>query len=439
MTKWSEVIKNNENVVVEKVIERMQSSEAHWTSKTILRMYEEDELNFDNALQRALVWDDERKSLLIHSLITNFPVDPIKAIKNGKKYDILDGKQRVLGTVIMFMQGKFKLVNIPDVIVVVNGEPDEVDLNDLTYDQLPEVVRDLIDEFTFLIKIMDENTSEEMVNEAFFRCNNYKPMSAIDLTRAKAKSQKTIKRIASNKLFTENLTANMLSKYVNEDIVIKSYIMLHEKDPSLATKDVRKYITDIEITEEEEKCLNDIYDRIYEMFDVMMSKKFDYIEKASDRKKAEKFQAKIAKRIVTRTHTISIVPIIRRSITEGITVEEMVNWFETFFSGKQKASISALYNEAAGGSGTGKKEAVRKRNNELNRNFDKWLKKLNTEKVKAAAAESNEVFEETIVPAEDNSNPDVKIVNETPEVHQMTIDEVTAAETATDEVASPAA
>lgn len=446
--KWSDIIaqKKENEFTLGNVQDRIGHSDIHWTGKQVLRMYENGELNFDNALQRALVWDLERKSLFIHSIIKNYQIDPIKSVKVDGVYDILDGKQRLLGTVISFMKGEFKLKGVPLVSIPVNGDDESmIDINDLTYEQLPEVVRCYIDEVNFTVSVLDEDTDEEDVNETFFRCNNYKPMAAIDLTRAKAKSQKDIYAIAHNKLFIDNLTESMLKKYANEDIVIKSYMMLHEKDPSLSNKDVRNYIVNIEFSDDDISQLNQVFDRIHEMYKIMKSKKFDDIEKAKDRTAREKFQAKIAKRIISKTHLVSVIPIIWKSIAEDVSVEDMVTWFESFFCGPKKATVCALYNEAAAGSGTAKKENVKRRNNELNKNFDKFLKNLNKNKMKEAIAESN-ADDPVIETKPDDAKAPVEntteVVNEkmeSPETHQMTIDEVITPENTTDEAASPAA
>lgn len=109
--KWSDIIaqKKENEFELGNVQDRIGHSDIHWTGKQVLRMYENGELNFDNALQRALVWDLERKSLFIHTIIKNYQIDPVKAVKVDGVYDILDGKQRLLGTLIAFMKGNLNL------------------------------------------------------------------------------------------------------------------------------------------------------------------------------------------------------------------------------------------------------------------------------------------------------------------------------------------
>lgn len=80
---------------------------------------------------------------------------------------------------------------------------------------------------------------------------------------------------------------------------------------------------------------------------------------------------KAAKRIYTRTHLISIVPIIKRSIVDGKTVEQMAAWAESFFSGKKSATISDRYNENSAARANDR-AAVNARLTEISKHYDKF-------------------------------------------------------------------
>ena len=47
----------------------MQRFNINWTAKALVNQMEKGKVNYDNAVQRNLVWDTEKKSLLIHSMI----------------------------------------------------------------------------------------------------------------------------------------------------------------------------------------------------------------------------------------------------------------------------------------------------------------------------------------------------------------------------------
>ncbi|MDE7246900.1 MAG: DUF262 domain-containing protein, partial [Lachnospiraceae bacterium] len=93
--------------------------------------------------------------------------------------------------------------------------------------------------------------------------------------------------------------------------MIKSYAVLHEEEPSLETKFIRPYMEKVEITEEDQVQMLEIYDRILAVHRMI-----------EDRK--------IAKRILTRTHMVSIVPVVWKSIEEGLSEQQFMEWFVTF-------------------------------------------------------------------------------------------------------------
>ena len=60
----------------------------------------------------------------------------------------------------------------------------------------------------------------------------------------------------------------------------------------------------------------------------------------------------------------------------------MAEWAEEFFSGKRSASISDIYNQNAG-SGSAKKESVRKRLEEIEKHFDGFFKAVSMDEADA--------------------------------------------------------
>ena len=69
--------------------------------------------------------------------------------------------------------------------------------------------------------------SDDEINEMFWRLNNGKPLSAIELTRVKAKSIDQIRALSKHDIFTSALSQKALNRYTNEDIVIKSWAALY--------------------------------------------------------------------------------------------------------------------------------------------------------------------------------------------------------------------
>ena len=92
----------------------LRSAKIEWTARKLYKMTQRNEITFDNAVQRGLVWDSKKKSLLIHSMLSGYPIPPFYAAKNDDKYDMLDGKQRI-NAIADFIAGKFELEGIPEV------------------------------------------------------------------------------------------------------------------------------------------------------------------------------------------------------------------------------------------------------------------------------------------------------------------------------------
>lgn len=157
----------------------------NWTVKNLKTMCDEkDTLSFNHPIQRqSSQWDNEQQSLLIHSILANFPVpsvyvhkmESIESDAKGKhtySYSVLDGKQRMT-TVFSFINGEFSLSeNLPD--VEIEGEIYEIAgkyFEDLDEDVQQEILR-----FKFNIQSF-EDVNDEVIEDIFFRLNNSTPLT----------------------------------------------------------------------------------------------------------------------------------------------------------------------------------------------------------------------------------------------------------------------
>lgn len=326
-----------------------------WTVRKVVSNYKNGITVFDNAVQRGLVWDIERKSRLIRSTILNRPIPPIYASKHEEIYSNLDGKQRS-HTYVEFLDDEFVLEGL-DPIEVMNtetGEVEDVELNGKCFSELPQELQDAITDSTITVIVLNNATEDEEC-EIFFDINNGKPMNAITVSRVRAKSRKEIVELGSHELFKNALTEKALAQYTNEDIVVKSWAMLHEESPAMDTKYIRSLMRDVEITEDDKIQLGMCFDRVIETYKTILNE-----------------DKKIAKRVITRTHMISIMRVAWRSIEEDKTVEQFSKWFMSFFNGKRSATNNSTYNTAAG-TGSGKAASVKKRLEELEKSYNDFF------------------------------------------------------------------
>lgn len=332
-----------------------EHSETNLTVRAYIEKIEDNEITFDIDIQRAYVWKDiEQKSALIQSLIMNDIIPPFIFNKVDGIYEGMDSKQRSI-TILKFFHDEFALKGVmPIEVVNDNGELEELDINGFKYSELPECCQNAIKDYNLSIWYLSD-ADQEQVARNFCNLNNGKTINAATLNRIKAKSKDQIKRLSNHKMFAEALTATAIDGHVNEDLVIKAHAILYAEEPSMDTKWIRPYMKVATITHSEEEEIKNVFDRIWMIHGMIEDKK-------------------IAKRIYTRTHMISVVPIIAKSIKDDISDKDMMEWFVMFYSGKKSATISSVYNSAAG-SGSGKKDAVQKRLDEIEKSYTEYFLK----------------------------------------------------------------
>ncbi len=333
------------------------------TARDLKTMYEKGNLSFDNAVQRSFVWKnttkDNRMSMLIDSMMRGLPIPPMYCnciyddIKN-KIYDFLDGKQRTT-TIIKFLNDEFTLVNIP----LFEEEEIDIDLNGKTYSQLPEEYQDRIKTYSLTVYYY-ENMEQEDAIEMFRRLNNGKSPTAIELTRANAESINEIMKLGSHNLFNIALSERSLSGYANEDIVIKTWILLYSDNKSFETKSVRPIMKDAIISEDQVKEMNKIFDMYVEVYNILLDEK----------------ERKIARKLLNKTNMISLMSIFKKAIDNAIKERIIKNWISEFFGDeKGNGSTHEKYNEIIKGRIAVTENAVNERKNILLEDFKEFCDK----------------------------------------------------------------
>lgn len=188
------------------------------TVKTLKAMKDnpsKDTIDFNSPIQRKSgMWDEKRKSLLIHSILMNsiYSVPTVyfrKDMVSDKKYQysVIDGIQRIT-TVFDFIDNKFPLSEVPTVIL--DGTAYDVSgkyYSDLEQDCQQEIIR-----FKLRIEAFEpeDGDTEEYVNntieEVFGRLNSAVPLTSAQLCKAKAGTDVAIllNKLLSSHFFTES-------------------------------------------------------------------------------------------------------------------------------------------------------------------------------------------------------------------------------------------
>lgn len=333
------------------------------TSRDFRSMLERGTISFDNAVQRSFVWKntakDNRMSMLIDTMMRGLCVPPLYCNcifkdPKDKVYDFVDGKQRVM-TVIKYLNDEFPLIGIPTFTM---EDGSELDLNGKRFSELPEDFQDNIKLFSFTVNYY-ENMDQDDVEELFRRLNNGRPLSAIELTRATANSKKMIREIASHRIFQAALNEKSMAGYVNEDIAIKTWILFYGDTKSFETRIVRPTMRDSIITDEQTQEILQCYDQMLEDYELI-------------KKKETKESARVCRKIFKKTHMLSLMPIIRKSIADSAEAEKVAEWIEEFFKPTKEASIMEQYNENAK-AGSAKAEAIKAREDALEKSYYQYM------------------------------------------------------------------
>ncbi len=173
----------------------MEIQTVSWNVKQLIRMSERETLLFNYPIQRGGgQWKHLQKSYLIHSLAQSYPIPPVyflgdkQQILNEKNVLqtvvirwILDGKQRIT-TMIEFTEDRFKLEkSTPNVFI----EGEEFEVADKFFSELDAEVQDMILSRSILTyTVAEESTSDEEIEDLFFRMNNGSPLTVTQKAKA---------------------------------------------------------------------------------------------------------------------------------------------------------------------------------------------------------------------------------------------------------------
>lgn len=320
----------------------LKKANIQWSAKTLKNHVTKGKVLFDCAVQRGHVWDAERKSLLIHSMIEGYPIPALYfAKREDDKYDALDGKQRS-EAIRGFLENEYALSSgTPSII---NEDGFEESIAGLKFDELSAWAKDAVNDYSLTIYYFDGITDEE-ISELFFRINNGKPLSSVELTRVRAKSIDRFQIIANHELITESISDAGKKRYNDENVAMQSWVLCFSDICDFTTKNFRPLIENAQVEEEQIEKLNNA---------------MAYVQTLLNRLDIDnKDEKRIVKRIRTRTHLVSCIYLAHKAVEKGIDGYKYGEIVYKFFNSSQ-TSISSTYNNAVG-SGSAKPDKIRSR------------------------------------------------------------------------------
>lgn len=362
-----------------------------WGAKQLAAMVKNKRIVFENIIQRSYVWEKARKSLFIHSLAIGVPIpatyakrfDDGSGKRNSNVYDMLDGKQR-FSTVAEFINNELVLTELP-LVTFYNELTDEQETEDISnkiFKELSEGLQEKIKNARISVVYFDNLTKEEE-KELFKRLNNGKPLSTKSRVLASCRDIEGLLDIGSHELFAEMLTEKALANKNHVSIIMKIWCMMNQDiaDVSFESKNFNPLMETTEISEEERLEMVQVFDLIMNTHTVLMERK----------------EKKVAKKLYTETHLVSLVLYFAKAVEDGIDEERMSDWLVEFFKPIDgDTSISEDYNNASG-SGSAKNVNIQLRNSALAYSFAEFFKVDNNED------------SETLIPNEEDMQNDSEV------------------------------
>lgn len=213
----------------------------NWTVKNLKSMFDEkDTLSFDHPIQRqSSQWDNTQQSLLIHSMLANYPVPNVYVHKtesvevdakgrHNYHYSVLDGKQRMT-TAFSYINGEFAL---SETLPSVEIEGIEYQIANKYFEDLDEDVRQEILRFRFNISAF-EDVTDEIIEEIFFRLNNSTPLSKAQKSRPLMGVDNSlfINELLAGRFFKEKCSFSKMQLKNSDDMctLIQSMLLLDNK------------------------------------------------------------------------------------------------------------------------------------------------------------------------------------------------------------------
>lgn len=362
----------------------MEKASIAWSAKQLKSMIVNGKINFDHIVQRSYVWERARKSALIESMILGYPIPSIFAKRiddgSGKRgnnvYYIMDGKQR-LSTVKEYMNDEFALSELNPVTYLDDKTNEEckIDITNMRFSELPEALQDYLNTVSFNVIYFDNLTKEEE-RELFKRLNAGKPLSTKSRLLASCKDIEGLLDIGSHELFNEMLTVKSRDNKSQVAIVMKVWCMMNQKveNVSFESKVFNPMLENVEITDSEKLAMVEVFNLIVETHSILIDRK----------------EKKVAKKLYTETHMVSLVPYFKKAIEDDIDSEMMADWLNEFFNTKDAASVSEEYNDACSG-GSAKNINITARHNALAQSFAEFFKSDETESETKIETETEDV------------------------------------------------
>lgn len=318
----------------------------------------ENKLQLRPSYQRGLVWDNDRKRLLVDSVLRG---KYIPEILIGQPEDlmyeesVIDGQQRI-NTVLDFMENKIKIKS--DTII------DNNKLDGFTFDELPENLKERVK--AYCLNVVRINGSKEEIEDMFRRLQG---------------------GIALNKVETRHSIGGKIKDYIKNEMLkhpffVDSIGVTAKNNKRFKYYEVAEQFLVLELnnvtTDIKDGNINEVYDKynvtgIPDEVKVSINQKLDYLSNAF----AGNYKMILSKKV----NAINVYLVAKEYLKNYFnldSIQEFANWYATFeqerirqkgLPPEERDKVFADYIDYAS-QGTASKESLQGRQKVL---YQSWL------------------------------------------------------------------
>ena len=216
--------------------------------------YKRGNISFSHKLQRPIgQWSPKMKSLLIHSLLAGFPVNPIYVVEEDNVIYTLDGSQRT-STCISYINNEFALSkDTPNITLSLKVDGESTDkefvIAGKKFKKLDSEVQEALMSCGLEFCTLSDYTEDE-VKEMFRRQNSGKPLNG-KLLRIVQESDRfgdLVYSLATHPFMSKIMTKSQRKNGTDRDVIIQTFMLIESGQDqdfvSFRNKDIDVFVSD---------------------------------------------------------------------------------------------------------------------------------------------------------------------------------------------------
>ncbi len=254
----------------------MKTSSKDRSLTWLSNQYKRGNISFSHKLQRPIgQWSPRMKSLLIHSLLAGFPVNPIYVVEENNVIYTLDGSQRT-STCIAYINNEFALSkNTPNITLSLKADGEstlkEFVIAGKKFKKLDTEVQEALMSSGLEFCTLSNYTDDE-VREMFRRQNSGKPLNGklLRIVHESDAFSDAVYALASHPFMNKIVTRMQRKNGTDRDLIIQT-LMLIESTQEQEFLSFRSRDIDLFVADRSDKIAEDTFHSLKDAMDALDS------------------------------------------------------------------------------------------------------------------------------------------------------------------------